>query len=290
MALRRSLGRHLALMCSVTFQERNISFSPRPNNMFMFMFVHPSDHYMGIKHHLVANKHQRQMFNGSHAWTDYWRQSCWLLRVQQARLFLETWGEITRSTFESEISRARNWIAAQPMTWFCSLLDLRCKLSPCCILQVQQARCCAFFGNVRRNQVTLPTVWLGSISWRFAVWWTGGSTSFWPIQLTVILKPPTPPMKVKSHEQKTELTMDNTVGFALQSFTVLSFAGFTVLSFAGAASLLIFPFGNVGRSQVTLLTKLPHLNSISFNFFQRSKKFCWSFTIFDPERGVLHFF
>lgn len=89
MALRRSLGRHLALMCSVTFQERNISFSPRPNNMFMFMFmfIHPSDHYMGIKHHLVANKHQRQMFNGSHAWTDYWRQSCWLLRVQQARLF-----------------------------------------------------------------------------------------------------------------------------------------------------------------------------------------------------------
>ena len=150
------------------------------------------------------------------------------------------------------------------MTWFCSLLDLRCKLSPCCILQVQQARYCAFFGNVRRNQVTLPTVWLGSISWRFAVWWTGGSTSFWPIQLTVILKPPTPPMKVKSHEQKTELTMDNTVGFALQSFTALSFAG--------AASLLIFPFGNVGRSQVTLLTKLPHLNSISFNFCSTIKK------------------
>ena len=167
------------------------------------------------------------------------------------------------------------------MTWFCSLLDLRCKLSPCCILQVQQARYCAFFGNVRRNQVTLPTVWLGSISWRFAVWWTGGSTSFWPIQLTVILKPPTPPMKVKSHEQKTELTMDNTVGFALQSFTVLSFAG--------AASLLIFPFGNVGRSQVTLLTKLPHLNSISFNFCSTiQKKNSRSFTIFDPERVVLH--
>ena len=55
-------------------------------------------------------------------------------------------------------------------------------------------------------------------------------------------------MKVKSHEQKTELTMDDTVGFALQNFTVLCFAG--------AASLLIFPFGNVGRSQVTLLTKL----------------------------------